>query len=278
MSIAPHLGFGLGLRTPYIADILKLRPKLDWLEILTENYINQRGLAWETLQEVRRHYPLVMHGVSLSIGSTDPLDIAYIDKVKALAENINTPIISDHLCFTGVHHINTHDLLPVPYTKEALNHVVGRIHEVQERLERKLVLENPSTYLEFSASNIPEWEFMAEMAEQADCGLLLDVNNIYVSCFNHGWNAETYLNSIPDSRVAYMHLAGHSNKGTHIIDTHDAPVPDPVWELYKHTLERVPCRNIMIERDDNIPALPELLAELEHAKKIATKCQYARAS
>ena len=278
MFNTPTLGFGLGLRAAHVADILKLKPKLDWFEILSENYLNQKGLAWETLQEVRRHYPLVMHGVSLSIGSTDPLDLTYITKLKALAETTQAKIISDHLCFTGVHGVNTHDLLPVPYTEESLNHAVTRIREVQDRLERTLVLENPSTYLEFSASNIPEWEFLARMAEEADCGLLLDVNNIYVSCFNHGWDAAAYLKAIPANRVAYMHLAGHSNQGTHIIDTHDAPVPDSVWQLYEQALKVTPCRNIMIERDDHIPALSELLAEVEQARKIALKEQYARAS
>lgn len=272
------LGFGLGLRPTHLEDILKLRPKLGWFEILSDNYINQKGLAWETLQEIRQHYPLVMHGVSLSVGGTDPLDLGYIAKLKALAETIQAKIISDHLCFTGVHGINTHDLLPLPYTEETLKHTVSRIREVQDWLERKIVLENPSTYLEFSASNIPESEFLARMAEEADCGLLLDVNNIYVSCFNHGWDAKEYLKAIPADRVAYMHLAGHSDHGSHIIDTHDAAVPDPVWELYEEALKLTPCRNIMIERDDHIPALSELLTEIERAQSIANREKYARAS
>jgi uncharacterized protein (UPF0276 family) len=269
------LGFGLGLRPAHLDDILKLRPKLGWFEILSDNYLNQKGLAWEMLQEVRKHYPLVMHGVSLSIGSTDPLDLDYIAKLKALAETTQAKIVSDHICFTGVHGINTHDLLPLPYTEESLRNTVVRIREVQQRLERKIVLENPSTYLEYSDSFIPEWEFIGRMAEEADCGLLLDVNNIYVSCFNHGWDPTTYLKAIPADRVAYMHLAGHSNHDTHIVDTHDAPVQDPVWKLYEKALKFTPCRNIMIERDDHIPALSELMQEVERAEAIADRKKYA---
>ena len=272
------LGFGLGLRPAHLPDILKLRPKLGWFEILSDNYLNQKGLAWETLQEVRRHYPLVMHGVSLSIGGTDPLDLKYLANLKALAETTQAKIVSDHLCFTGMHGINTHDLLPLPYTEKTLRHTISRIREVQNWLERKIVLENPSTYLEYSASDIPEWEFLGRMAEEADCGLLLDVNNIYVSCYNHGWDVNTYLKAIPADRVAYMHLAGHSNHGTHIIDTHDAPVQIPVWQLYEQILKLTPCRNIMIERDDHIPALSELLLEVEQAQAIADREKYAFAS
>lgn len=266
MSGITHLGFGIGLRAPHVAEILSTRPNIDWLEILTENYLKQTGPAWEALLKLRETYPLVAHGVSLSIAGTDPLDTAYLESLKRLADTLEVAYVSDHLCWTGTNGINTHDLLPVPYTEEALNHVVTRIQQVQEHLARPLVLENPSTYVEFTESCIPEAEFLAEMAKRSGCLLLLDVNNIYVSSFNHGWDADAYLKAIPTSRVAYMHMAGHDNKGTHIIDTHDHPVADAVWDLYRKALEILPHTNTLIEWDDHIPPLSVLLDELAKAR------------
>lgn len=267
MSEITQLGFGIGLRAPHVAEILSTRPNIDWLEILTENYLKQTGPAWEALLKLRQDYPMVAHGVSLSIAGTDPLDKEYLTAVKSIADTLDVAYVSDHLCWTGTGGINTHDLLPVPYTQEALDHVVKRIQQVQEFLGRPLVLENPSTYVEFTASHMPEAEFLAEMAKRSGCLLLLDVNNIYVSSFNHGWDAGAYLKTIPAERVAYMHMAGHDNKGTHIIDTHDHPVADAVWELYREAIKLLPHTNTLIEWDDHIPPLATLLDELQKARE-----------
>ena len=266
----PTLGFGLGLRPKHYAHILAHRPAVDWFEIISENFMDTDGKPIRNLERIRAHYPIVMHGVSLSIGTVDPLNSEYLKKLKALSQKIEPAWISDHVCWTGVAHRNTHDLLPVPYTEEALTHIVARIREVQDFLERPLALENPSTYLEFNHASMPEAEFIARMAEAADCNLLLDVNNVYVTCYNHRLDPQAYLDSLPLDRVVQIHLSGHSNKGTHIIDTHDDHVADDVWNLYRYTLAkagRIP--NTMIEWDDHIPEFPILLAELEKAKMVA---------
>src|SRR5271170_3151945 len=221
----PNLGFGLGLRSPHYDLIVEQRPKtVDWFEIISENFLESHKGYWDFLADLRRDYPIVMHGVGMSIGSTDPLNRDYLEKLKTLADFLQPPWLSDHLCWTGVHGKNTHDLLPVPYTEESLRHIVGRIRQVQDILERRILLENPSTYVEFADSKMPEWEFLARMAEEADCGLLLDINNVYVSAFNHGYDAKTYIDAIPQERIVQIHLAGHENFGTHIVDTHDHPV------------------------------------------------------
>lgn len=270
------LGFGIGLRAVHVADILQSKPKVDWFEILSENYMNTRGAAWNDLLRIRADYPLVAHGVSLSIAGSDALDMEYLAALKTMADELSVAYVSDHLCWTGTGGINTHDLLPVPYTKEALAHVAARIHTVQEYLKRPLVLENPSTYVEFTASEMPEAVFLKEMARQTGCLLLLDVNNIYVSAFNHGWNEEEYLAAIPPEHVAYMHLAGHDHQGTHIIDTHDHPVADDVWELYRKAVPQLPKAGTLIEWDDKIPPLATLLAELETARTIAKQHEKLR--
>ncbi|MBS0287955.1 MAG: DUF692 domain-containing protein [Proteobacteria bacterium] len=264
-----YLGFGLGLRTDHYTDILETKPAIDWFEILTENYLVPGGKPLYYLDKIKEHYPIVMHGVSMSIGSTDPLNMDYLKQVKDLADRVQAKWVSDHLCWTGVQHKNMHDLLPLPYTEEALKHVVNNIKIVQDFLGRQLLIENPSTYLCFSSSTMTEWEFIGEMVAQADCLLLLDINNIYVSAFNHGFSAQEYLNAIPKNRVQQFHLAGHTNNGDHIIDTHDHPVIDSVWDLYAQALKLYGPVSTMIERDDHIPALPVLLKELDHAKKIA---------
>lgn len=265
----PHLGFGCGLRAPHYDTILEARPKeVQWFEIISENFIDAHPGYWEFLAELRRDYRIVMHGVSLNIGSPDALNISYLHKLKKLGDFLDVPWFSDHLCWTGVNAHNTHDLLPLPYTPETLQHVAQRIREVQDVVQRPFVLENPSTYLEFNASTIPEWEFLAELAERGDCGLLLDVNNIYVNSFNHGYDAKTYIEAIPAARIAQIHLAGHTNKGTHIIDTHDAPVVDAVWDLYRHTLRTKGNITTMIEWDENIPPLEGVLAEVAKARGV----------
>jgi uncharacterized protein (UPF0276 family) len=228
------------------------------------------------LERIRERYPLVMHGVSLSIGSTDPIDAGYLAQVRALAARIEPHWISDHLCWTGVDGRNLHDLLPLPYTEEALNAVVSRVGQVQDALGRQILLENVSSYLSFHASEMTEWEFLREVARRADCAILLDINNIYVSSVNHGFDPLTYLAAIPKDRVRQFHLAGHSDLGGHLIDTHDHPIVEPVWNLYRAAIARFGAVPTMIERDDNIPALDELVAELDIARELADR--HARAA
>ncbi|OGI37829.1 MAG: hypothetical protein A2140_09835 [Candidatus Muproteobacteria bacterium RBG_16_62_13] len=272
----PSLGFGLGLRTKHYESILSTRPAIDWFEIISENYLVPGGKPLHFLDRIRALYPMVMHGVSMSIGSTDPLNPEYLRALKNLAARVQPAWISDHLCFTGVHGRNLHDLLPLPYTEETVNHVVDRVRQVQDFLGRRLLLENVSSYISFQASTMTEWEFLAEVTERADCLILLDVNNIYVSSINHGFDPIEYLDGVPARRVQQIHLAGHRNHGTHIVDTHDEPVPDPVWYLYSEAIRRLGPVSSMIERDDNIPELPELLAELDRARAIARDVAGAR--
>ena len=267
----PALGFGLGLRVDHYETILAERPAIDWFEALTENYLVPGGRPLHNLTRIREHYPMVMHGVSMSIGSTAPLDREYLGQVKALAKRIEPAWISDHLCWTGVHGKNLHDLLPLPYTDEALAHIVSRVRDVQDILGRRILLENVSSYVSFRDSRLTEWEFLREVAEQADCLILLDVNNIYVSSVNHEFDPYEYLNAIPVERVQQMHLAGHQNHGTYLIDTHDHPVPDPVWELYAAAVRRFGRVSTMIERDANIPPLADLEGELSAARRVSER-------
>ncbi len=268
----PSLGMGLGLRTDHYSYILEKKPPVDWFEILTENYFYEGGNPLYYLDKIREHYPMVMHGVSLSIGSTEPLDFDYLKQVNQLAERIQPKWISDHLCWTGIHQRNLHDLLPLPYTEQIIEHVVGRIQCVQDFYKRQLVLENVSSYISYKDSEMTEWEFLSEIAKRADCLILLDLNNIYVSSFNHGFDAETYLNAIPIDRVQQFHLAGHSNYKDYIIDTHDHPVIKDVWDLYAKAIKRFGDISTMIERDDKIPPFKVLWQELEYAKQIKTSC------
>ena len=258
----PDLGLGVGLRTTHFSHILSTRPDIGFFEILTENYLDTGGRPLHVVDQIAEQYPIVMHGVSMSIGSTDPIDREYVAKVKALAERTGALWVSDHICWTGVLGRNTHDLLPLPYTEEVLRHTVNRVRTVQDILERPLVLENPSTYLEFGASEMPEWEFVARLAEESDCGLLFDVNNVYVSAFNHGYDPHAYIDAIPADRVCQYHLAGHTNKGTHIIDTHSDHVIDPVWDLFGSTLRHVGLRATLLEWDADIPPFEVVHAEV----------------
>jgi uncharacterized protein (UPF0276 family) len=271
MLTRPSLGFGLGLRVDHYEAILADRPRVDWLEVLTENYLVPGGKPLNYLMRFRERFPVVMHGVSLSIGSTAPLDHEYLRQVKALAARVEPEWISDHLCWTGIAGRNTHDLLPLPYTEEALAHVVARVRTVQEVLERRILLENVSSYVGFRDSPLTEWQFLAEIAARADCLILLDVNNIYVSAVNHEFDPLEYLAAVPPERVQQIHLAGHENHGDYLVDTHDHPVPDPVWELYASAIRRCGAVSTMIERDDRIPPLAELCAELDQARALAAR-------
>ena len=272
----PYLGFGLGLRPQHYADLLERPddapdPRVDWFEIISENYMSAGGRPLINLDRVRERYPMVMHGVSLSIGSVDPLDQDYLDSLKALAERVDPAWISDHLCWTGVDGVNLHDLLPLPYTEEALAHVVDRIGQVQDHLGRRIALENASTYVTFTHSEMSEWDFLAEMAKRADCDLLLDVNNIFVSGFNHGFDPIDFIEGLPAERIAQIHLAGHEHNETHIVDTHDAPVIEAVWSLYGEAIRRLGPITTMIERDADIPPLADMETELDRARAIAAK-------
>ncbi len=264
----PDLGMGMGLRTVHYNHIVTRRPRMGFFEIISENFMDAGGAPLSWLERIAGQYPIVLHGVSMSIGSTDPVNRPYLKRLKALGDRVKTPWISDHLCWTGVLGRNTHDLLPVPLTEEALRHVARRVKIVQDILERPLVLENPSNYLEFTQSQMPEWEFLARLCEKADCGLLLDVNNVYVSAFNHGFDPETYLDAVPVERIVYHHLAGHTHKGTHILDTHTGPVIDPVLRLYQRIHARTGGRPTMVEWDEDIPAFDVVAAEVEKARAL----------
>lgn len=263
------LGFGLGLRAQHYDDILDGDPAIDWFEVISENYMIPGGKPLRTLDRIRERFPIVMHGVSLSIASTAPPDYDYLKGLKRLAERVEPKWISDHLCWTGVHGKNLHDLLPIPYTQESLDHVASRVNLVQDYLGRALTLENVSTYVQFADSEMTEWEFIAELSRRTGCWLLFDVNNVYVSAFNHGYDPYVFLEGIPADRVVQFHMAGHSHMGTHIIDTHDQPVCDDVWDLYAAALRRFGPVSTIIERDDNIPPLAELLVEMEQTRTMA---------
>lgn len=276
-SRVPTLGFGLGLRPAHYASFLSEPQKLDWLEIISENYMVQGGKPLAKLDAIRCDYPVVMHGVSMSIGSVEPLNRQYLAELKALAQRIEPAWISDHLCWTGVHGVNLHDLYPLPYTEEAIAHVVKRIGQVQDILERRLVIENVSSYLSYADSSMSEWAFLSAIAEEADCHLLLDVNNIYVSSVNHGFDPLDFISGVPAERVQQIHLAGHSNVDGFIIDTHDAAIIDPVFDLYAAACRRFGTVSSMIERDDNIPALDVLIAELDQVRRISAESADAEA-
>lgn len=272
-----YLGFGLGLRTDHYEQVLEDRPAVDWFEIISENYLVSGGKPLYYLDQIRELYPMVMHGVSMSIGSTAPLNTDYLDELKKLIARVNPQWVSDHLCWTGVHGRNLHDLMPLPYTEETIRHVAGRVAQVQDYLGRQILLENVSSYVTFQASEMTEWEFLHEIAERADCLLLLDINNIYVSSHNHDFDPLAYLDGVPGERIRQFHLAGHSYQNQLIIDTHDQPVCDPVWQLYRQAVERFGPVSTMIERDDNIPPFAELFAELEIARKLSAEIEAAAA-
>ncbi len=264
----PSLGFGLGLRKEHYNTIIDTSPNVDWFEILTENYLVDGGKPLFFLDQICEKYPVVMHGVSMSLGSADPLDMDYLQQVKDLAERTNARWVSDHMCFTGVDGINAHDLLPLPYNEETIKHVSNKIKQAQDYLGRQILVENASTYITYKQSNMTEWEFTAAVAEESDSLILLDVNNIYVSAYNHGFDPLEYLDGIPADRVQQHHIAGHSQYDGYIIDTHDHVVVQGVWDLYAEAIKRYGEVSVMIERDDNIPELSELLAELQIARDV----------
>jgi uncharacterized protein len=261
-----NLGLGVGLRATHFAHVVEHSPSVDWFEIISENFMDAQGRHRDVLERVAARYPVVMHGVSLSIGSTDPLDRSYLRRIAALAEAVKPAWISDHVCWTGVAGRNSHDLLPIPFTEEALRHVVRRTRAVQDFLGRPLVLENPSSYVRFRCSTMPEAEFLGRLAEEADCFLLLDVNNAYVSCFNHDEDAGDFIRALPRRRIVQLHLAGHTDCGTHLVDTHDRAVIGPVWELYRLAQELTGGVSTLLEWDEDVPAFPAVHAEVLKAR------------
>jgi uncharacterized protein (UPF0276 family) len=265
-------GFGLGLRVDHYADFEAGLPddrRPDWLEIISENYLVPGGPPLAHLERIRADYPLVMHGVSMSVAGPAPLDLRYLRELKRLADRLEPGWVSDHLCWSADAHSQLHDLLPVPLTRAALDHVAGRIAQVQDILARPLVLENVSSYVRFAADEVPEWDFISQLLQQTGAQMLLDVNNIYVSGRNHGFDPVAYLDAIPVAPVRQIHLAGHEDRGDIVIDTHDHPVRAEVWALYEHALRRFGPVPTMIERDDHIPPLDELLDELAVARRLA---------
>jgi uncharacterized protein len=262
----PNLGLGLGLRHVHFDHVLTEQPDVGWFEVISENFMYSAGRPRYVLQQVAERYPVVMHGVSLSIGSTDPLNYEYLKALKTLAGEIRPQWVSDHLCWTGMLGMNTHDLLPLPLTEEAFALVKSRVSEVQDYLGRPLILENPSTYLSFHHSTISEPEFLSGLVAETGCGLLLDVNNCYVTCFNSGADPVAYLEALPHESIVQMHLAGHQHCGTHIIDTHDRPVVDEVWELFRLAWSLTGGTSTLLEWDGNIPAFETCMEELHKAK------------
>ncbi len=266
----PELGYGLGLRPSHYDHVLEHLPKVDWFEVISENYMVPGGKPLYYLDKIRSHYPMVMHGVSLSLGSTDALNMAYLGALKELIDRVQPMWVSDHLCWTGVDAHNAHDLLPLPYTASSARHVADRISRVQDYLGRQILLENLSSYVTFEESEMSEWAFISSIAKRADCLLLLDINNVYVSARNHQYRAEDFIAGVPMDRVWQLHLAGHSQSadGTLLIDTHDQAVCDPVWALYSEVIQQHGFINTMIERDGNIPPFDELFAELNQARQL----------
>ncbi|MEL3888996.1 DUF692 domain-containing protein [Ferrovibrio sp. MS7] len=261
----PQLGYGLGLRQEHLPAIMAKGARVDWFEVITENLLGHRGYLRQAVNRLAETTPIVLHGVTLSIGGSDPLDLEYLRDVKRLAAELHAPWVSDHLCWTSLGGHNSHDLLPLPLTEASLRHVTARVAEAQDVLGQRLVLENPSSYLRFRQDSMPEWEFLARLAEAADCGLLLDVNNVYVSGRNHGFDPEGYIRALPSARIVQLHLAGATDCGTHLIDTHDHPVRDEVWTLYRLAQQLTGGVATLLEWDAQLPSYDDLLAELAKA-------------
>lgn len=267
----PYLGHGIGLRTQHFPRLWDGTARTDWFEAISENFMIRGGRPLAALERARALAPLVLHGVSLSLGSVDTLNEAYIRALRDLIRRFEPAWVSDHLCWGSVGGHYAHDLLPLPYTEEAIEVVVRKIQKVQEQLGRQILIENVSSYLTYTHSTMPEWEFLTEIAEQADCGILLDVNNVYVSAFNHHFDPAIYVKQIPPHRVGQIHLAGHQDKGAYLFDTHDGPVIDPVWSLYRLAIRHCGRVSTLVEWDDQIPELEVVRAEAERARALESE-------
>ena len=273
MISVPALGQGIGLRAAHYAEVLETNPPVDWFEVISDNFMEPGGNPRRMLRAVRERWPVVLHGVSLSLGSADPLDARYLDELAALARELEPAIVSDHLCWGSHSGAYAHDLLPLPFTEEALAHVAERVSRVQDRLRRQILVENVSSYVAFTQSTMTEWEFLAALAARTDCGLLLDVNNVFVSAHNHGFDARAFIDAIPVGRVGQFHLAGHSRLGELLLDTHDHPVRDEVWELYRHAVTRFGAVPTLVEWDDKLPPLARVVEESLRAKAVAAEAR-----
>jgi hypothetical protein len=278
MTQFPDLGFGIGLRREHYEDVLAGAAGCEWFEAISENYMDTGGRPLTVLEHVRRDRPVALHGVGLSIGGTDPLDHRYLRNLRALIDRIEPALVTDHLCWTGVNGRSLFDLLPLPYTEESLAHVITRVRAVQHELGRRIVLENPSTYVAFNHSTIAEWDFLAALSEEADCGILLDVNNVYVSSYNLGFDPARYIDAMPRDRVAQFHLAGFSDMGTYLFDTHSAPVSDAVWDLYAHAVRRFGRVSTLVEWDADIPSFERVCAEAAQARRIVEEIDGTRSA
>jgi uncharacterized protein len=267
------LGHGIGLRTEHYADVLTAPPPVDWFEVISDNFMVPGGNPRRVLRAVRERWPVALHGVSLSLGSVDPLNEAYLDDLAALAQEVEPAIISDHLCWGSHGGTYAHDLLPLPFTEEALGHVAARVARVQDRLKRRILVENVSSYVAFAQSSLTEWQFLTALTERTDCGLLLDVNNVFVSAHNHGFDARAFIDAVPVGRVGQFHLAGHSRLGELLLDTHDHPVQGEVWDLYRHAVARFGDVPTLIEWDDKVPPLARLCEESQRARVVAAEAR-----
>jgi hypothetical protein len=264
-AVRPPLGHGVGLRTAHFPAFLAGHPPVDWVEVVSENFMAPGGRPLAVLEHVRRDLPVVLHGVSLAIGSVDPLPERYLAALARLVRRVEPALVSDHLCWGTHRGQHLHDLLPLPYTEEALDHVAARVQAVQERLGRPLLLENPSAYVAWRASSMTEWEFLSALVRRTGCGLLVDVNNVFVSAHNLGFDARTWLAGVPAEAVGYLHLAGHADRGRYLLDTHDHAVPAAVWALHQELVGRLGPVPTLVEWDDAIPPLEVLVAERDRA-------------
>jgi uncharacterized protein (UPF0276 family) len=274
----PDLGVGAGLRKRHVAEVIRDSPEMAWFEVISENHFADGGAQRATIESLRSRYPLVPHGVSLSIGGADPIDADYLRRLKVLVRRVNAPWCSDHLCWTGIAGVDTHDLMPLPFTRDTLRHVVERVKQVQGELGTPLALENPSSYLTYCESSVPEHEFLAEVAERADCGILLDVNNVFVSAHNHGLDANAYIDAIPADRVVQIHLAGHEDRGRYLLDTHSTAVSEPVWALYRRAIGHFGAVSTLVEWDQDVPTWERLAQEVERARTVRQEVLQARAA
>ncbi len=264
---------GIGLRARHHDDLLRERPDIGWLEAHSENYFADGGAQIDYLLKLREVYPLSLHGVGLSLGSTDALEREHMRRLKRLVQLAEPGLVSEHLCWGSVNGMFANDLLPLPYTEEALRHMIRRVGEIQDFLGRQILIENVSSYVAFRGSTMPEWEFLAAVADRADCGILLDVNNVAVSAHNHGFDSRQYLRSLPAERIGQIHLAGHADRGAYRLDTHDAPVPEEVWDLYRESVRLYGRVSSLVEWDDNVPDLDVLCAESARAARIEAQVE-----
>jgi hypothetical protein len=277
-SNVPDLGVGAGLRVPHYRTVIEQRPAIDFFEIISENFMVPGGKPVHHLERVLETYPVIQHGVSLGIGSPDEPSVEYLTRLRSLVQKVRPAWLSDHFCWTGTASENVHDLLPLPYTRAAVDRVVERARRIQDFLQVPFALENTSSYMAYRSSEMSEWQFIGEVCERADIGLMFDVNNVYVSAYNHGFDAYEFVRNVPHERIVQMHVAGHTNVGKYIIDTHNGNVIDPVWDLYRAAIELSGPVSTIIEWDDEVPPFGELLELVQRAKSVRAEALSVRAA